>query len=144
MSSPAIHVPPKDLRSFVDKYEEKTTIQSELESLDDRLKKGKIPRRRYKVRKKMLEGRLSTISRNLQTLRGSIRTSGSNYASLMHQLEIAEAKIEGAKKDINRVKSRYKRGETSKSAYRQLLEEYQNQIEEARATIEGVLLRLHD
>jgi hypothetical protein len=141
---PSIQVPPKDLRSFVDTYEEKTAIQSEIESLDERLKKGKIPRRRYKVRKKMLDGRLSTICRNLQTLRGSIGASSSAYASLMHQLEVAEAKIEGAQKDIKRVKSKYRRGETSKSAYRQLLEEYRNQIEEARATIEGVLLRLHD
>jgi hypothetical protein len=144
ISAPSIQVPPKDLRSFVNTYEEKTSIQSELKSLEERLKKGKIPRRRYKVRKKMLDGRLSTIYRNLSTLRTSIRASGAKYARQMSQLEVAEAKLEGAERDMQRVKSRYGRGEVSKGAYKKLLEEYQRQIREAEATIDGVLLRLRD
>jgi len=144
IASPAIAVPPKDLKSFVDAYEEKTTIRSELESLEERLQKGKIPRRRYKVRKKMLDGRLSTLSRTLLSLRDTIRTAGSKYATMMRQIEVAETKLEGAERDLQRVESRYRSGEISKGAYGKLLEEYQSRIEEAEATIDGVLLRLRE
>jgi len=143
-ASPIIPVPPKDLKSFVDSYEEKTRIRSELESLEERLRKGKIPRRRYKVRKKMLDGRLSTVSRNLSSLREKIRSAGSKYANMMRQIEVAETNLEGAERDMQRVKTRYRRGEVSKGAYGKLLEEYNHRIEEAEATIDGVLLRLRE
>ena len=142
--SPIIAIPPKDLRSFVDYYEEKTRIRSELESLDERLRKGKIPRRRFKVRKKMLDGRLSTISRNLSTLSEKIRSAGSKYANMMRQIEVVETNLEGAERDMQRLESRYRRGEVSKDAYVKLLEEYKSRIEEAEATIDGVLLRLRE
>jgi hypothetical protein len=142
--SPIIPVPPKDLRSFIDYYEEKTRIRSELESLEERLRKGKIPRRRFKVRKKMLDGRLSTVSRNLSTLSEKIRSVGSKYANMMRQIEVAETNLEGAERDLQRVQTRYRRGEVSKDAYGKLLEEYKSRIEEAEATIDGVLLRLRE
>lgn len=144
IGAPTIPVPSKDLKSFVDTYEEKTKIGSELESLEDRLHKGKIPRRRYKVRKKMLDGRLSTVSRNLVSLRETIRAAGSTYANMMRQIEVAEAKLEGAERDLQRLESRYRRGEVSKGAYEKLLEEYQSRIEEAESSIDGVLLRLRE
>ena len=144
ISAPKIQVPSKDLRSFVDSYEEKMRIRSELESLEERLRKGKIPRRRFKVRKKMLDSRLSTVSRNLSSLRETIRAAGSQYASMMRQIEVAETNLEGAERDIQRVKKRYRRGEVSKGAYRKLVEEYNGRIEEAEATIDGVLLRLRE
>ena len=144
ISAQTISVPPKDLKSYIDAYEEKTRIRSELESLDGRLKKGKIPRRRYKVRKKMLDGRLSKVSRNLYSLRETIRVAGSKYARMMRQIEVAEANLEGAERDLQRVESRYRHGEVSKGAYGKLLEEYNHRIEEAEATIQGVLLRLGD
>jgi len=143
-ASPIIPVPPKDLKSFVDSYEEKTRIRSELESLEKRLRKGKIPRRRFKVRKKMLDGRLSTVSRNLSTLSEKIRSAGSKYANMMRQIEVAETNLEGAERDLQRVKTRYRRGEVSKGAYGKLMEEYNHRIEEAESTIDGVLLRLRE
>jgi len=144
ISAPTIQVPPKALRSFVDSYEEKTRIRSELESLEERLRKGKIPRRRFKVRKKMLDGRLSTVSRNLSSFREKIRSGGSRYANMMRQIEVAETNLEGAERDMQRVKTRYRRGEVSKGAYGKLLEEYNHRIMLAEATIDGVLLRLRE
>ena len=144
IAATTISVPPKDLKSFVDTYEEKATIQSELEALEERLQKGKIPRRRYKVRKKMLDGRLATVCRTLGSLRDTIRTAGSKYAKMMREIEVAEAKLEGAERDLQRVEARYKRGEVSKGAYGKLLEEYTHRIEDAEATIDGVLLRLRE
>ena len=142
ISAPTIQVDSKDLKSFIDAYEEKATVRQELEDLEERLQKGKIPRRRYKVRRKMLEGRLSAISRNLSKISETLRTGGSKYSSSLRQIELSEAKLEGAHRDMERIKSRYSRGEVSKGAYRKLLEEYQSRIDEAEAEIEGILLSL--
>lgn len=144
LSVSTIQVPSTELKSFVESYEEKATIREELESLEERLRKGKIPRRRYKVRKKMLDSRLATVSRTLATLSDKIRGAGSKYANMIRQIEVAEANLEGAERDMQRVKARYMRGEVSKGAYGKLLEEYQDRIEAAEATIDGVLLRLRE
>ncbi|MDH4221769.1 MAG: hypothetical protein OEV19_03425, partial [Candidatus Bathyarchaeota archaeon] len=141
---PMVPVPPEDLRSFVEGYKGKTRILSELESMEEQLRKGKIPRRRYKVRKKMLEGRLSTLSRDLSNLGEKIRTAGPKYANIMRQIEVAETMLEGVETDIRRVEARYRRGELSKGAYGKLIEEYHRRMERARTTIDGVLLRLRE
>ena len=143
-SVPIVPVPHEDLRSFVEAYEGKTGILLELESMEQKLRKGKIPRRRYKVRKRMLEGRLSTLSRELTDLREKMRTGGARYASMMRQIEVAETMLEGVETDIRRVESRYRRGEISKGAYHRLLEEYHRRRDRAMTTIDGVLLRLRD
>lgn len=141
---PTIPVPPEDLRSFVEAYGGKTRILLELESMEEKLRKGRIPRRRYKVRKKMLEGRLSTLSRDLTNLREKIRAGGGRYANIMRQIEVAETMLEGVERDIRRVEARYGRGEISKGAYRRLLREYNRRRERAKTTIDGVLLRLRE
>ena len=144
ITAPIIPVPPENIRRFVDAYEEKARIKSELESMEERLRKGKIPRRRFKIRKRMLDGRLSTISRDLSSLREQIRVAGPKYANMMRQIEVAETNLEGAERDIQRVKARYRRGEVSKGAYGKLMDEYNRRSEEAEATIDGVLLRLRE
>lgn len=144
VSAPTIDVSPKDLKTFVATYDEKLAIKSELSSLEQRLQKGKIPRRKYKVRKKMLEGRLSAANRRLSALKSSICEAGSNYGRLMNQLEVAEATLDNAEQDMQRVTSRVNRGEISKSAYEKLAQEYQTRIDEAESKIDGVLLRLRD
>jgi len=137
-------VPSKDLRNFVDAYEKKTSILSELVSMEQQLQKGKIPRRKYKVRRETLEGRLSLLSRDLTELKEKLRRSGARYASIIGQIEVNETELEGLETDIKRVEGRYRRGEISKGAYLRLLEEYHHRRDRARVTIDGVLLRLKE
>ena len=92
----------------------------------------------------MLDSRLATVSRNQTALGEKIRRSGSKYAKMMRQIEVAEANLEGAERGMQRVKARYSRGEVSKGAYGKLLEEYKGRIEAAETTIDGVLLRLRE
>jgi len=141
---PIVPIPPEDLRSFVTSYDEKRRILSELESIEQQVRKGKIPRRRYKVRKTTLEGRLSVLSRDLTDLRERIRKAGPRYANIMRQIEVAETELEGAETDVQRIGARYRRREISASAYRKLLEEYHRRRDRAKTTIDGVLLRLRE
>ncbi len=141
---PIVPVPPKDLRSFVDKYGEKTRILRELELIERQARRGKISRRRYRVRKRTLESRVSVLSRDLTGLRQNIRTAGPRYADIMRQIEVAETELEGTETDIRRVKGRYRSGEVSAEAYRKLLQGYNRRRDRARTTIDSALLRLRE
>lgn len=141
---PIVPVPPKDLRSFVDEYGEKTRILRELELIERQARRGKISRRRYRVRKRTLESRLSVLSRGITGLRQKIRTAGPRYADIMRQIEVAETELEGVETDIRRVEARYRRGEISIGAYRRLLHEYRRRRDRAKTNIDSALLRLRE
>jgi len=135
---------PEYIRSFIDAYEEKKKIIFEMESLENRVRKGKIPRRRYKVQRKTLETRLNTLSRNLTESKEKMRAAGGQYAELMKQLEIAETEINEVEANIRSIEARHSRGELSLEAYRKLLTDYQRRKERANTTINGILLRLRE
>ena len=141
---PVIPVSPEALRSFVDKYESKTGAIGELKMLEQQVRKRKISRRRYKVRKKALDGRLSVLSKDLTGLKEELRKAGSRYANIMRQIEVAETELEETEAAIRRIELRYRRREISKGTYSKLLEEYNHRKERAETTIDGVLLRLRE
>jgi hypothetical protein len=135
---------PKVLMDFAEDYEERVSVISKLESLKKKAGEGKISRRRYKVQRKMLERRVSTLSTNLSKLTEKIRAAGALYADLMSQLEVAETKLDTVKHDIERARIRYKQGKISREAYRRLLEEYEARKDEAETAVDGVLIRLRE
>jgi hypothetical protein len=135
---------PELFKSFVETYEEKRTIETELESLETRVEKGRIPRRRYKVMKRTLEARRETALRSLATSKERMRTIGGKYSEMMLQLEVAEAEIGEAKTSVKNAESLHNRGELSLEAYRNRLAEYQRRREKAETTITGILLRLRE
>jgi len=141
---PYIAIRPEELKSFVEAYEEKRRNSRELESLEVQARKGKIPRRHYKVRRRTLESRLSVLSRDLAVLKEKLWRSGGIYADMMRQLEVAETELQGVEADINRTEARYRRGEISSAAYRKLLEDSYRKRDRAKTTIDGVLLRLRE
>ena len=135
---------PEYFRSFIDAYDEKKKIIFDIESLESRVRKGKIPRRRYKVQRKTLETRLNTLSRNLTELKEKMRAAGGQYVELMQQLEIAETEINEIEANIKSIETRHSRGELSLEAYRKLLSDYQRRKERVNTTISGILLRLRE
>jgi len=135
---------PQNLRAIISSYEEKTKIQREIESLERQARKGRIPRRRYKVRRRMLESKLSSLNRELVDLKQKVKHAGPKYADLLRQLEIAEAELEGVKAELQRVEARYRRGELSLEAYKRLQDDYNKRKERAKTTIESALLRLSE
>ncbi len=137
-------IQPEFIKSFVDKYEEKMKIVFEIDSLETRVQKGRIPRRRYKVQRKTLEMRLNTLSRSMTEVKGRMRSVGGHYADLMRQLEVAETELSDVDANVKSIEDRHGRGEVSLEAYRKLLGDYQRKKEKAEATINGVLLRLRE
>jgi hypothetical protein len=135
---------PEYIKSFIEAYEEKRKIILELESLENRVRKGKIPRRRYKVQRKTLETRVSSLSRNLTESKDRMRAAGGQYVDLMRQLEIAETEINEIEANIKSIEAHHKRGELSLEAHRKLLTDYQRRKEKADTTINGIILRLRE
>ena len=139
-----IRVRPEDLKKFVELYEERRRHQKEAESLESQARKGKIPRRLYKVRRMTIDNRLASLSRDLAGLRDKIRTAGPRYSDLMRQLEVAENELKGVEADVNRAEAGYRRGEVSAASYHELLEGAYRRRDRAQTTIDGVLLRLRE
>jgi chromosome segregation ATPase len=119
-------------------------ILFEIDSLEAKVQKGRIPRRRYKVQRKTLEMRLSTLARTLADVKERMRSAGGHYSDLMRQLEVAETEINEAEANVKSIDARHSRGEISLETYRKLLGDYQRRKEKAETTINGILLRLRE
>lgn len=135
---------PEDVKSFISAYDEKRKITLDLESLESRVQKGRIPRRRYKVQRKTFETRLNSLSRTTNESKEKMLAAGGQYAELMRQLEIAETETNEVEANIKSIEARHSRGELSLEAYRKFLVDYQRRGEKANTTIDGILLRLRE
>ncbi len=140
----AVKLSPEMIKSFVESYEEKRKTVTEMKSLETAVRKGRIPRRRYKVQRKTLETRLGTLNRNLDDLKLKLRSAGGKYVNLMRQLEVAETEINEVEANIRSVETRHRRGELTLEAYRRLLAEYERRREKAETTVNGILIRLRE
>ncbi|MGA3191328.1 MAG: hypothetical protein ABSD73_02310 [Candidatus Bathyarchaeia archaeon] len=139
-----LRVRPEYIRSFVESYEERMKIVSEIDSLDSKAQKGRLPRQRYKVQRRTLETRLNSLSRNLTEVKERMRSTGGHYASLMRELEVAETGMNEYEANVKTIEARHSRGELSLEAYRKLLGDYQRRKERSEAAIKGILLRLRE
>ncbi len=142
--SATMRLRPENIKSFIESYEEKMRILREMDALEARVQRGKIPRRRYKVQKITLEMRLNTLSRELTEVREAMRQSGGHHADLMRQLEVAETEINDVEANVKTIDARQGRGEVSIEAYRKLMGDYQRKKERAETAINGILLRLRE
>ena len=144
LTTAVISVRAQDLKNFVSNYDEKRRLLRDAQSLEAVGRRGRMPRRQYKVRKMTIDSRLNSLSRDLAALRDKLRGAGSRYAELMRQLEVAETELQGVEADVGRTEVRYRRGEISAAAYHKLLEDSYRRRDRAQTTIDGVLLRLRE
>lgn len=135
---------PQTLKGLVSSYEERTKILLELDSLERQAQKGRLPRRRYKIRKRMLESQMARLDRELVDLKQRAKSMGPRYAEILKDLEIAEAELEGIEAEERRAAGRYRAGAMTLDAYRNMQEQYKKRRDKAKTTIEGALLRLRE
>jgi hypothetical protein len=133
------------IKEFIDAYEDKKQLTAEIKSMDAKAQKGKIPRRQYKVQRKAVETRLEGINRNIERTKETFRGStGSSYADLVKQLDLAEADLVDAEENIKQLESRQNRGEISIETYKRSVSDSQKQRDKAESAINGILLRLRE
>jgi hypothetical protein len=141
---PSVAMKPQTLKALVSSYEERTKSLLELESLERQAQKGRMPRRRYKIRKRMLESQISRLDRELVDLKQRAKSMGPRYTDILKDLDMAEAELEGIEAEERRTAARYRTGALTLDAYRNLQEQYKKRREKAKTTIEGALLRLSE
>ncbi|MEM2146629.1 MAG: hypothetical protein QW279_14805, partial [Candidatus Jordarchaeaceae archaeon] len=137
-------VSPKLLKNFVDSYEKKIQLTSKLELTEEQAGKGRLSRREYKIRKRMLESELSSLNKRISEMKEKLRSMGARYAEIIKQLEFAETELEEVKAGEMRLKARYSRGELTLDAYRKLLEEYGKRKGRAETAVDGALMSLRE
>jgi hypothetical protein len=135
---------PDHVRAFTEAYDDKSRMISELQTLEKRAQKGKIPRRRYKVQKRSLEVRLDTIAKSIAELKKTFRSAGGVYANLVRQLDVAETELIEVERGMRTVEVRHRRGELPVEGYKKSLASYERRKEKAEASINGILLRIRE
>jgi predicted nucleic acid-binding Zn-ribbon protein len=143
-TSAGLRLLPDDVKSFVDSYDEKMKIEAEIDLLEERVRKGRIPRPRYKIQKRTFETRLATLDRTLADIGGRMHSAGGHYSDLMRQLEVAETEIDEVETSISSIEARLGRGEISMETYRKLMGDYERRKERARTNVSGILVRLRE
>jgi hypothetical protein len=132
------------LRDFVNRYEERRRLRSELESMEDQIEKGKLSRRKFRLRKSSVDDHISRLEKDLSQLSNKISAASEQYMERMKHLKKAEDEIETLKNDIERAEARFLRKEITAEARRKMLDEYNRMKERAENTIEETLLRLKE
>jgi hypothetical protein len=132
------------LRDFVNRYEERRRLRSEIESMEDQIKKGKLSRRKFRLRKSSVDDHISRLEKDLSQLSNKISAASEQHMERMKHLKKAEDEIETLKNDIERAEARFLRKEITAEARRKMLDEYNRMKERAENTIEETLLRLKE
>jgi hypothetical protein len=140
----SIVLSPDHVRAFIEAYDDKSRLVSELKNLEARAQKGQITRRRYKVQKRTLAVRLDVIAKSIVDLKKIFRSAGGVYANLVRQLDVAETGLVEIDTNIRNTEVRHRRGEFPLESYKKALADYQRRKEKAEATINGILLRLRE
>lgn len=135
---------PDLIRNFIDIYEERKQVTSEITSLDARAKKGKIQRQQYKGKKRELETRYESLNRRIEESKQIFRNSGSANADLTRQLDHAESDLNDVEEKNKTIEARQDNQQISIEEYKKSKGEYQRQKEKIEATINGILLRLRE
>jgi len=139
---PVLAMPTEVLRGFVDAYDEKISLQAELESLENRLKTGKIRRHDYKWRSKDIRQRTTVLDRELVDLKAKLKKAGGRYAETVSKTEAAEGEFETIKRDLDQIELQYRLGKISKEAYTTLIDGFEKRRSRARATIDETIISL--
>ncbi|MEM1716062.1 MAG: hypothetical protein QXN24_00375 [Candidatus Bathyarchaeia archaeon] len=140
----AITFSPETLTTFLQACEEMEDIYSKIESLREEYIRGKIPKRRYRLMKKMLEEQLRATRKKIMDLKTQIESTRDPYADLMKQLERAINDIEDARRSIDEVDMKLRQGEISVGEHRKLIDEYTGRISRAKSLIEEAILKIKE
>jgi hypothetical protein len=132
----------EQIKTFAEAYEEKNRINTEIASLDARAQRGRIPRQKYKAKRKKLELRLSSLNQTITHIGELMRNVGGNYADVSRQLENAETELSEVEQSIKAAQTRHEIGELPLGDYRKQLEDLERRKTKVEGTISGLLLRL--
>ena len=132
------------IKDFLETYESKKHLNTELRSLDAKAQKGKIQRQQYKLQKKTVENRIEGITRNIDRKKALWRSAGGIYSDWVIQIDLAEVDMAEAEKSMENLVVLYDKGEISRENYKQAMMDHQKVYDKAETAIRGILQRLRE
>jgi hypothetical protein len=135
---------PLDLiQNFVEKYEEKTALQTRITRLDENRRKKKIKQKEYDTQRKILEAKMRELIKDLDMTKRQLKEIGRKYFTIIQKIEVSEEKRTSIERSIQDLRIRYIREkQISKEAYLRILRDYQNQIEKFERDIDREIISL--
>lgn len=131
------------IQQFVEKYEEKTALQTRITNLDENRRKKKVKAKEYDKQRKILEAKMRELIRSLDTTKRELKEKGRKYFDVIQKIEISEEKRTSIERSIQDLRIRYIREkQISKDAYIRILRDYQNQIEKFERDIDKEIINL--
>ncbi len=136
-------VPIELIQEFVEKYEEKTAIQTRITELDESRRKKKVKAKEYDQQRKILESKLRETIKSLDKTKRSLKEKGRKYRDSIQKIEVSEEKRISVERSISDLRVRYIREKAiSKDAYIRILRDYKNQIEKFERDIDREIINL--
>ena len=136
--------PPELLRDFANLYSRKTSLNMDLEKLQDGRRKGKVKKREYMMREKDIKTQIDDIDSKLPPVKEELVQYGARYRDLVAQLELQEEKIEGAKAGLRQLLQRKKKQRISRVAFEKSRQDYLKTIQKATSATDRVLLSIQE
>jgi hypothetical protein len=136
-------VPLELIQNFVEKYEEKTALQTRITSLDENRRRKKIKQKEYETQRKILEAKMRELIKDLDMTKRQLKEKGRKYFTIIQKIEVSEEKRTSIERSIQDLRIRYIREkQISKEAYLRILRDYQNQIEKFERDIDREIINL--
>ncbi|MFW9925091.1 MAG: hypothetical protein ACFFDW_17590, partial [Candidatus Thorarchaeota archaeon] len=130
-------------QEFVEKYEEKTALQTRITDLDEDRRRKKVKAKEYDQQRKILEAKMRETIKTLDTTKKNLKEKGRKYSDVIQKIEVFEEKRHSVERSIQDLRIRYIREKAiSKDAYIRILNDYQNQIEKFERDIDKEIINL--
>lgn len=137
-------VPTPVLLEFCSLNEEKVSLITEIEQLEDDMKKRKIKKRVYRNELKNKEKKILELNKDIEDIKITLKDAGGRFAQIVNELEISEAERQSTMDGLYNLEQRYLRKKISIVAYQKLSDDLINRHKKAREKIDKLLFELRE
>ena len=137
-------VPTPVLLEFCSLFEEKTSLVTEIEKLDEDLKKRKIKKRLYRSQRKTAERKILELDKDIDELKSTLKEAGGRFSQIVNELEINEAERQSAKDGLYNLEKRYPRKKISIVAYQKLRKDLLNRHKKSKTKLDKLIFELRE
>ncbi|GAB4316375.1 MAG: hypothetical protein Kow0069_18520 [Promethearchaeota archaeon] len=136
-------IPKRELREFVQVYEERNALFLEIEAAEEDLRRKKMRKREYARRVKEAQSKIKEIDRDLKPLRAKLMEADSRIVKVVERLDFLETERQSVKDSIRMLEQRYRRGGLqSRSSYDRLLEDLTSRVTKIQRNIDRSISEL--
>ncbi|MDD1778159.1 MAG: hypothetical protein LUQ65_08325 [Candidatus Helarchaeota archaeon] len=137
-------VPTPVLLEFCSLCEEKVALVTEIEELEEDMKRRRIKKRDYRNDLKNKEKRIFELNKDIEDLKVTLKDAGGRFAQIVNEIEINEAERQSTTDGLYNLEQRYLRKKISIVAYQKLSDDLINRHKKAKTRIDKLLFELRE